>query len=128
MDKSIPTYLTLILSILFFPVSPSTILLWLTLPLLLWCFSKCILIFSHLFLLYSDYSYLFLLKTNVDFTPWNPVPKVTFRNKRPTPRKNYFYRYLYTWVLVLMILVWFGSLIECDGLWNNVHNYICMYI
>ena len=30
--------------------------------------SKLFLIFSHLFPLYSDYSYLFLLKTNVDFT------------------------------------------------------------
>jgi hypothetical protein len=58
-------------------VSPSTVLLWLTLPLLLWFFSKLILISAHLFLLYSNYSYLFLLKTNVDFTLWNPVPKVT---------------------------------------------------
>jgi hypothetical protein len=65
-------------------VSPSTVLLWLTLSLLLWFFSKLILIFSHLFQLYSDFSYLFLLKTNVDFTLWNPVPKVTFRNRRPT--------------------------------------------
>jgi hypothetical protein len=31
-------------------------------------FSKLILIFSHLFQLYSDYSYLVFLKTNVDFT------------------------------------------------------------
>jgi hypothetical protein len=30
--------------------------------------SKLILIFSHLFPLYSDYSYLFFLKTDVDFT------------------------------------------------------------
>jgi hypothetical protein len=51
---------------------------------LLWFFSKLILIFSHLFPLYSDYSYLFLLKTNVDFTLWNHVPKVTFRNRGPT--------------------------------------------
>jgi hypothetical protein len=33
--------------------------------------SKLFLIFSHLFPLYSDYSYLFLLKTNVDFTLLN---------------------------------------------------------
>ena len=39
--------------------------------------SKLILIFSHLFPLYFDFSYLFLLKTNVDFTFWNPMPKVT---------------------------------------------------
>jgi hypothetical protein len=44
---------------------------------LLWFFSKLILNFSHLFPLHSDYSYLLFLKTNVDFTLWNPVPKVT---------------------------------------------------
>ena len=70
----------------FDPISPPTVLLWLTIPLLLWFFSKLILIFSHLFPLYYDYSYLFLLKTNVDFTLWNPVPKVTIRNRRPTLR------------------------------------------
>jgi hypothetical protein len=58
------------------------------LPLLLWFFSKLFLIFYHLFSLYSDYSYLFLLNTNVDFTLWNPVPKVTFRNRRPSLRKK----------------------------------------
>jgi hypothetical protein len=31
-------------------------------------------------------------------------------------------------MLVLMILVWFGSLIECDEMWSNVHNYISLYI
>jgi hypothetical protein len=67
---------------------PSTVLLWLTLPLLLWYFSKLVLIFSHLFPLYSDYPYLFFLKTKVDFTLWNLVPKVTFRNRRPTPRNK----------------------------------------
>jgi hypothetical protein len=51
---------------------------------LLWFFYKLILIFSHLFLLYSDYSYLFFLKTNVDFTLWNPVPKGTFMTRRPS--------------------------------------------
>jgi hypothetical protein len=51
-------------------------------------FSKLILIFSYLFPLYSDYSYLFFPKTIVDFTLWNPVPKVTFRNKRPTLRNK----------------------------------------
>ena len=30
--------------------------------------SKLFLIFSHLFPLHSDYSYLFFLKTNADFT------------------------------------------------------------
>jgi hypothetical protein len=72
------------------PVSPSTALLWLTLPLLLWFFSKLILIFAHLFPFppYSNDSYVFLLKINGDFTLWNPVPKVTFRNKRPTHRNK----------------------------------------
>jgi hypothetical protein len=50
--------------------------------------SKLFLIFSHLFPLYSDYPYIFILKTNVDFTLWNPVPKVTFRNRRPTLRNK----------------------------------------
>jgi hypothetical protein len=132
MDKTL-TYLPYSDSFYTFldPVSSSTVLLWLTLPLILWFFSKLFLIFSHLFPLYSGHSYLLLLKTNVDFTLWNPVPKVTFRNRRPILRKkkqNYFYRYLYAWVFVLMILVWFGSLIECDRLWSNVHNYICIYI
>jgi hypothetical protein len=72
----------------------------------------------------------FLLKTNVDFTLWNLVPKVTFRDRRPTLRnKNKpFFRYLYAWVFVLMIFVWFGSLIECDESWSNVHNYIYIYV
>jgi hypothetical protein len=69
-------------------VSPSIVLLWLTLPLLLWFFPRLILIFSYLFPLYSDCSYLFFLKTNVEFTLWNPVPKVTFRNRRPTLRNK----------------------------------------
>jgi hypothetical protein len=51
-------------------------------------FFKLILIFSYLFPLYSDYSYLILLKTNVDFTIWSPVPKVTFRTRRPNPRNK----------------------------------------
>jgi hypothetical protein len=50
--------------------------------------SKLFLIFSRLFPLYSDYSYLFLLKTKVDFKLRNPVPKVTFRNWRPTLRNK----------------------------------------
>jgi hypothetical protein len=92
-------------------------------------FSKLFLIFPHLFPLYSDYSYLFTLKTKVDFTLWNHVPKVTFRNRKPNLRnKNKTIIFLYAWMLVLMIFFWFGSLIECDGLWINVHNYICIYI
>jgi hypothetical protein len=94
--------------------------------------SKLFLIFSHLIPLYSDHSYLFLLKTNVDFTLWNPVAKVTFRNRRPIHKNHnktiFLYKYLYAWMFVLMILVWFGSLIECDELWSNVHNYIYIYI
>jgi hypothetical protein len=58
---------------------------------LLWFFSKTYLnLFSSIsaLLWYSDYSYLILLKTNVDFTLWNPMPKVTFRNRRPTVRNK----------------------------------------
>jgi hypothetical protein len=50
--------------------------------------SKLFLIFCHLFPLYSDYSYLFLLKTNVEFTLSKYVPKVTYRNRRPTLRNK----------------------------------------
>jgi hypothetical protein len=52
--------------------------------------SELSLIFSHPLLLYSDYFHLFFLKTNIGFTLWNPVPKVTFRNRRPTLRKKLF--------------------------------------
>ena len=81
------------------------------LPLLLWFFSKLFLICSHLFPLYSDYSYLFLLKTNVDLTLWNPVPKLAFRNRRPNLRnknKTIFFIYmlecLFLWYLPNMDL------------------------
>jgi hypothetical protein len=91
--------------------------------------SELIFTFSHLFLLYSNHSCLFLLKTKVDFTLWNHVPKVTLGiGDLILGTKKYFYSYLYAWVFVLMVLVWFGSLIECDELWSNVHNYICIYI
>jgi hypothetical protein len=93
--------------------------------------SKLFLIFSHLFPLYSDYSYLFFLKTNVDFTLWNPVPKVTLGIGDlllgTKSKKNIFLSVYVFECFVLMILVWFGSLIECDGLWSNVHNCICIY-
>jgi hypothetical protein len=60
--------------------------------------SKLFLIFYYLIPLYFDYSYLFLLKTNVDFTLWNPVPKVTFRNRRPILRnKN---KTIFLWVSI----------------------------
>jgi hypothetical protein len=67
--QPLPTYLTLILlyfswSSLIFYCSTLINLTFVTLIL-----SKLVLIFSHLFPLYSDYSYLFFLKTNVDFTP-----------------------------------------------------------
>jgi hypothetical protein len=66
---------------------------------------------SHLLLLYSDRSYLFTSKDQVDFILWNLVPKVTLRNKSPNHRhKNNFYRYLCAWMSVLMIpsyLIWF---------------------
>jgi hypothetical protein len=66
--QPLPTYLTLIL--LYF--SWSTLIYFSTMINLTFAtliLSKLVLIFSHLFPLYSDYSYLFFLKTNVDFTP-----------------------------------------------------------
>jgi hypothetical protein len=96
------------------PVSPSTILLWLTLPLLLRFFSNLTLFFSHLFPLYSDYSYLFLLKTNADFTLWNPVPKVTFRNRRPTLRNQNKTIFIYT---LECLFLWYLSDLD---LWLSV--------
>jgi hypothetical protein len=94
-------------------------------------FLKLLLIFSHLIPLYSDYSYLFLVKANVDFTLWNPMPKVTFKNRRPNLRnKNktifidiYELECLFLWYLFDLDL-WLSVM----KLWNNVHNYICIYI
>jgi hypothetical protein len=51
-------------------------------------FSKLFLISTHLFPLYSDYSYLFFLKTDVDFACWNHVHEVTCKNRRPTLRNK----------------------------------------
>jgi hypothetical protein len=65
--------------------SPSTVLLWLTLPMLLWYFSKFILIFSHLFPLYFNYSCLFPSKDKCGFHTLNLC---AFRNRRPTPRNK----------------------------------------
>jgi hypothetical protein len=86
--QPLSTYLTLILlyfswSCLTFYCSTLINLTFATLIL-----SKLLLIYSHLFPLYSDYSYLFFLKTNVDFTLGNPVPKVTFKNRRPNLRNK----------------------------------------
>jgi hypothetical protein len=94
-------------------------------------FLKLLLIFSHLIPLYSDYSYLFLVKANVDFTLWNPMPKVTFKNRRPNlMNKNttifidiYELECLFLWYLFDLDL-WLSVM----KLWNNVHNYICIYI
>jgi hypothetical protein len=69
-------------------VSPSIVLLWLTLPLLLWFFLN----FFYLFSSISALLWLFLpfpFKGKCGFhTFWNPVPKVTFRNRRPTLRRK----------------------------------------
>jgi hypothetical protein len=43
-------------------------------------------------------------------------------------KQNYFYRYLCAWMFVLIIPIGFGSLIECDELWSNIHIYIYIYI
>ena len=96
-----------------------------------WFFSKLILIFSHLFPLYSDYSYLFSLKTKVDFTLWNPVPKVTFRNRRPNLRnKNktifiYALECLFLWYLSDLDL-WL-SVISCGVMSIITSAYTCRH-
>jgi hypothetical protein len=43
-------------------------------------------------------------------------------------KSKLFCKYLYAWLFVLMIIAWFDSLIECDELWSNVHNCICIHI
>jgi hypothetical protein len=78
--------------------------------------SKLFLIFSHLIPLYSDYSYLFLLKTNVDFTLWNPVPKVTSRNRRPINRNKYKTIFIGIYMLECLFL-WYLSDLD---LWLSV--------
>jgi hypothetical protein len=80
--------------------------------------SKLFLIISHLFPLYSDYSYLFLLKTNGDFTHWNLVPKVTFRNRRPTLRNKNKTIFIGIYTLECLFL-WY--LFDLD-LWLSVMN------
>jgi hypothetical protein len=58
---------------------------------LIWIFSNIFLIFSHLFPLYSDKCVLIYFRytlTNADFTHWNPMPKVTFKNRRPIIRNK----------------------------------------
>jgi hypothetical protein len=93
--------------------------------------SKLILIFSHLFPLYSDYSYLFSLKTNVDLTLWNHVHKVTLGIRRPILRNKSKTIFVDIGMLECLFL-WYLSdlifLIECDELWSNVHNCICICI
>jgi hypothetical protein len=93
--------------------------------------SKLFLIFSHIFPLYSDYSYLFLLNTNMDFTLRNPVPKVSFRNRRPLRNKKNKTIFIGIYTLECLFLWYMSDLdlfFECDELWSNVHNYICIYI
>jgi hypothetical protein len=81
--------------------------------------SKLFLIFPHLFPLYSNYSYLFLLKTNVDFTLWNPVPKVIFRNWRPTLRNKNKTIFICIYTLECLFL-WYLSDLD---LWLSVMDY-----
>jgi hypothetical protein len=83
------------------------------------CYSdlfKHSLIFSHPLLLYSDYSYLFFLKTKVDFTLWNPVPKVTFRNRRPNIRNQNKTIFISIYMLECLFL-WYMSDLD---LWLSV--------
>jgi hypothetical protein len=78
--------------------------------------SKLFLIFSHLFPLYSDYSYIFLLKTNVDFILWNLVPNVTFRNRKPNPMNQIKTIFIVIYVLECLFL-WYLSDLD---LWLSV--------
>jgi hypothetical protein len=101
--------------------------------------SKLFLIFSHLLLLYSDYSYLFTSKTKVDFTLWNPVPKVSFRNMRPLLRKK---SKLFLRIFICLsvcsydnCLIWFFGWVWWVMEWcpqfhllGNIYIYIYIYI
>jgi hypothetical protein len=64
--------------------------------------SKLFLTFSHLFPLYSDYSYLFLLKINVDFTPWNPTNMI-FLELEDLRQNLKLFSLKKCWLIVLMI-------------------------
>jgi hypothetical protein len=46
-------------------------------------------------MLYSDYSYLLLLKTKEDLTHWNPVLKVTLMNRTPNTRRKFIFVGIY---------------------------------
>jgi hypothetical protein len=72
--------------------------------------SKLFLIFSHLLLLYSDDSYLFFLKTKVNFTLWNPVSKVTFRNRKPNLRNKNKTIFIGIYVLECLFLWYLSNL------------------
>jgi hypothetical protein len=85
--------------------------------------SKLFLIFSHPFPLYSDYSYLFFLKKNVDFTLWNLVPKVTFRNRRLNLRNKNKTIFIGIYMLECLFL-WY--LFDLD-FWLNVMSCGVMY-
>jgi hypothetical protein len=81
------------------------------------------LIFSKLFLIFLIYFRFtlitltfFVLKTNLDFTLWNPVLKVTFRNRRPTLRNKNKTIFISIYVLECLFL-WYMSDLD---LWLSV--------
>jgi hypothetical protein len=83
-------------------------------------FSKLILIFSHLILLTLIILTFSFLKTNVDFTLWNPVPKVTFRNRRPILRNKKIKTIFVNIDMLECLLLWY--LFDLD-LWLSVMSY-----
>jgi hypothetical protein len=84
------------------------------------CYSDSFLNFSYSFLIYFRFTLItlifFLPKTNLDFTLWNPVVKVTFWNRRPTLRNKNKTIFIDIYVLECLFL-WYMSDLD---LWLSV--------
>jgi hypothetical protein len=96
-----PSLLTLLWFILYLShldlVSPSTFLLWSLLSFLLW--------------------------DKMDFTPWNPTFMTFLRDRIPKTKLKLFSLLKKCGLIVLMINVWFASLID----WNIIDGHLSMY-
>jgi hypothetical protein len=97
------------------------------------CYSDSFLNSSWSFLIYFRFTLIILtfslLKTNVDFTLWNHVPKVTFKNRRPTLRKKIKTIFINVCMPECLFLWYMSDLdlwLSVMGWWSNVHN--CIYI
>jgi hypothetical protein len=77
--------------------------------------------FSHPLMLYSDYSY--LITSKVLYPKW-----LLGLGDLILGTKTKLFFYLSTSMFVLLILIWFGFLIECDELWSSVRNFIYIYL